>query len=340
MRFIFCLAVLVIVQVSALPAAAAGFANVGTYSFPWEGLFTSGRLSALGGSDLADRNPATLLVNPAPLARGSGVGLSYDHAEYFSEFEIHTYAGLAEWNDWRLNVAVQEFVNDSVLVRTAYNPEGTGETFSIRDRMTVVGLSFDLARALFEVPSFQWSIGAAWRRYSVTAMEEEGTGNTLDLGSTFGWRTEYEGGWTGLTGAVSWQNVTDGTFSHDGHPSSMPRLLRTGLTVETAFGRTGHSNDTFKLLLAYNKAFQIGETYRADSNHVGLEALLFDALALRYGHSTRFSGGISSWGAGIILDGRLLGPFTVEGDFGEMSYDNQATSGEKTIWGARARYSF
>ncbi len=340
MRLIFRHSVLCLFLVSALPVAAADFSPVSTYSFTWEGVFIAGRLSALGDSDLADSSPAALLVNPAPLAVGNGVGLSYDHADYFLDAEFHTYAGAAEWNDWRLNIAVQDFVIDSALVRTAYNPEGTGETFDVRDRMTAIGLSYDLGHALTEGHSFRWSIGAAWRRFSATFEETEAIGNSLDLGTTFSWRTEYEVGWTGLTGAVSWQNVTDAAYTFDERQASLPRPLRTGLTVETAFEQAGHSADLFKLLLAYSRAFQIGKTYRADSDHVGLEVLFLNALALRYGHSTRVAGGISSWGTGIVLDGRLMGPFTVEVDLGEMSYDNQVLSGEKTILGARARYNF
>ncbi len=327
----------------ASPATAAGFSQVGSNSFTWEGIFTGGRLSSLGGSDLADGSPSTLLVNPAPLGKGTGVGLSYDHADYLypdlvGGIEFHTYAGTAGWNDLRLNIAVQDFVIDSAIVRTAYNPEGTGETFDARDRMTVIGLSYDLGNALFEKPSFQWSVGAAWRRYSSTFAESDAT--TWDLGTTLGWRTEYRGGWTGLTGAVSWQNITDATYTFDERQALLPRPLRTGLTVETAIDRAGHPEDLIKFLVAYTKTSRLGDTYRSDADHVGFETLILDALAVRYGHSTQVLGNIESWGVGVILDGRLLGPVTVELDWGEMGYDNPILSGDKTIWGARARYGF
>ncbi len=340
MSVILRLLVICLVLALASPAAAAGFARVGTFSFTWEGIFTGGRLSTLGSSDLADRSPATLMVNPAPLSTGSGVGLSYDHADYFFDVDLNIYSGTAGWDNLRLNFAMQEFVIDDVLVRTAYNPEGTGETFDVRDRMTVIGLSYDLGTALFRKPSFQWAVGAAWRGYSSHFDEAKANADSWDLGTTLSWRIEYQGGWTGLTGALSWQNITDGTFTIEERQSLLPRLSRTGLTVETAIDRADHPGDLIKFLLAYTGTSRRGDTYRSDAGHVGFETLIFDALAVRYGHSTQILGDIESWGIGVILDGRLLGPVTVELDWGEMSYDNLVFTGDKTIWGARARYNF
>jgi len=345
MSLVLRLIVICLILISASPAAGAGFSQVGTYSFAWEGVFTSGRLSTLGGSDLADGSPATLLVNPSPLSTGTGVGLSYDHADYIhtdiiSDIQFHTYAGTAGWNNLRLNFARQDFVVESEFLRTAYNPERTGETFEIRDRMTVIGLSYDLGTALFGKPSFRWAVGAAWRGYSNSFADMDADASSWDLGTTLSWRAEYKAGWTGLTGAVSWQNFTDATFAVEGHQTFLPRPLRTGLTMETAFNRAGHPGDLFKFLMAFTRTSRLGDTYRPDADHVGLEALFLDALAVRYGHNTQVLGDIESWGIGVILDGRLLGPVTVELDWGEMGYDAPVFTGDKTIWGARARYSF
>jgi hypothetical protein len=340
MSVIFRLLVICLVLALASPAAAAGFAKVGTSSFTWEGIFTGGRLTALGNSDLADGSPSTLLVNPAPLSKETGVGLGYDHADYFSDVDLHIYSGTAGWDNLRLNFAIQDFVIDDVLVRSAFIPEGTGETFDVRERMTVIGLSYDLGTALFRKPSLQWAVGAAWRGYSSHFDEAKANADSWDLGTTLNWRIEYKGGWTGLTGALSWQNIADATFTIEERQSLLPRPLRTGLTVETAIDRAGHPGDLIKFLVAYTRTSRLGDTYRSDADHVGFETLVLDALAVRYGHSTQVLGDIESWGIGVILDGRLLGPVTVELDWGEMGYDNPIISEGKTIWGARARYSF
>lgn len=341
MRILLRLGIICLILLVAFPAAATEpFAFVRTTVFTWEGIFTAGRLSTLGGSDLADRSPATFLINPAPLNTGNGVGLSYDHADYFGNTEFHTYAGGAEWNDWRLNIAVQDFVTHAVVGRTIYLPADTSKTFDVRDRMTVIGLSYDLGNALLEEYTLHWLVGAAWRRYSASFEKSDVSANSFDLGTTLNWRTEHRIGWTGLTGAVTWQNVSDATLTYDEHQASVPRLLRTGLTIETAFDRAGRADELLKLLLAYTHSFRLGESYSSDSEHVGVEALFLNALALRYGHSTLVAGGVASWGAGIVLDKRLLGPVSVEVDWGTMSYNNFIFHGEKTIWGARALYSF
>jgi len=322
------------------PAAAAGFARVGTLAYSWEGVFTSGRLSALGGADLADAGPATVLVNPAPLAGEDAVALSFDHADYLADLEFRTWAGAAAWRGWRLNVAVQDLLMDPQLVRTAYNPEGTGETFEVRERATCIGLSAEPGRFLLPDSSLRWSVGAAWRRYESGIDSVSSDTDALDLGTTLGWRAEHPGGWTGLTGAVSWQNVTDATLAFDGRSAHLPGPLRVGATAEVAWRRDGREGDFCKFLLAYTRAVAAGESYRGDSDHVGAELMFLDALALRWGHSTRVAGGITGWGAGIVLDGRLLGPFTVAADLGNWEFDNDLLKGNRTIWGVRAQYRF
>ena len=323
-----------------IPAAAQGFSEVGSYSFTWEGIFASGRLSALGGSDLADGSPASVLINPAPLARPNGIELGYDHADYFRGVEIITKAASAQWNAWRLNVAVQDFAIDDVLVRTAYNPEGTGETFDILDRMTVMGLSYDLGNSLFDMRTLRWSVGGALRHYSYNFIDFSESADSFDLGTTVRWARDFHGGWTNITGAISWQNISDTTVPFDDKEAHLPRPLRFGVTMETAFDWAGHQGNFLKVLLAYTHCHQMGDTYVDDSEHIGLESVFFDTFAIRWGHSSRVTGDIGSWGIGLILDGRLLGPFTVHADMGEMGYNNILTNESETIWGLRVGYNF
>lgn len=157
--------VIIIAALVGLPltAGAVGFTHVGSMEFAWEGLFTSGRLAALGGSDMADSGPASLLINPAPLGSGDGAGLAYDHVDYISDSYFNTYSGFASQRFWRIGFASEDFVIDPLLLRTAYNPEGAGPTDDTRDRMTLIGLSHIRESRLFH-QSIQWSMGATWRR--------------------------------------------------------------------------------------------------------------------------------------------------------------------------------
>ncbi len=330
----------VFVFAQATPIFAAGFSRVGTFGFTTEGIFAGGRLSALGGSDLADGSPAALVINPAPLARGNSVELSYDHANYYSGTNFRTNAGSVELKNWRLNFAMHDYFIDDQLVRTAYNPEGTGRTFDMLNRMTIMGVSYDLGRSFFNSPSLQWSVGASWRHYLTDFDDSSNTSDSYDLGTTFSYTTRYSTGWTRVSGAVSWQNLNDSTFVFDERESYLPQPLRVGTTIETAFDWTGHRRPLVKLLLAFTRSFQKGTTYLEDTEQAGMEAVFFDALALRWGHNSRVAGDIASWGAGIIISRGLLGPFSVRADVGEMGYDNMVLNDSETIWGVRVGYAY
>lgn len=337
LSLIFCLLML---MTWGVPASAAGFESVGTASFLTEGIFTSGRISALGGSDLTDGSPAALMINPSPLSEGSGFDVSYDHANYFPGFEFKTYAGSVQWNSLRLNVAMQDFSVEDLLIRTAYDPEGTGETFDMLARMTVMGLSYDLGRGFFNHPHLRWSVGGAWRHYYEEIDDSSGSGDGFDLGSTMAWRMNHKYGWSAISGSVSWQNVSDATFIWSEREMLLPSPLRAGLTMEMAWDWLRHEGDFFKVLVAYSHSTRNATAFSTDSNHAGVEFLFMDAIALRWGQSSRVTGNIGSWGVGLMLDGRLLGPFTVQVDLGEMGYDNAVSDDSETIWGMRVGYDF
>jgi hypothetical protein len=329
-----------LILASPLAASAAGFARVGTAGFTWEGIYASARLSALGGSDMADGGPAALLINPAPLSVNKVAELSYDHADYFAGTEISTIAGAVGLKGWCLNFAVHDYSIDDALLRTAYNPEGTGEFFDILQRMTLLGASYDIGRHLFGHRSLQWSVGAVWRHYLSDYDDNSAQGDSYDLGSTARWSMQHDNGWSRITGAFSYQNIKDETIEFDERYSSLPQPMRLGLTLETAIARSGHGGSVLRFLMAYSRCYQLGDSYAADSGHTGVEAVLYDTLALRWGHSDRVAGGISSWGLGVTLDEQLPGPFAVVIDVGGMGYDNLVTTEGETIWGVRVGYKF
>lgn len=342
MRPVLFLAVaLLLPSLVATAAAAEFFDPVVSTAFVWDGLFASGRLTAMGGGDLAGRDPAALLINPAPLGGGDGAGLSYGHADYFGDdLDFNTTAGFAEWRHWRLNVAAQDFLVGPIAIGTAYEPEGSGDTFEESDRVTVVGLSYDLGRGLLGSRVVGWSVGAAWRRCSADRESGESAADALDLGTTVSWLRRYDGIWTRLSGAVSWQNATDAEITTYNFRLGMPRPLRTGLTLEAGFERAGSPGDLVKVALAYTRATQLGDSHLKDTDHVGVEAVAVGVLALRYGHSTKITGGMSSWGVGLVLEDRLPIPFALEADFGKVSADDGFFAEDMTIWGLRARYDF
>jgi hypothetical protein len=173
-------------------------------------------------------------------------------------------------------------------------------------------------------------------------MIRDETVDVLDLGTTLGLLVRGDGTRTGLTGAVSWQNATAATLDYNDRSARVPRPLRVGVTVETAFEKKSRPGDLAKFMVAYTRTFRLGETHRDDTDHLGAELVLLELLALRWGFNDRFSDGVTGLGVGIVLGERFLGPLTLEADVGQLSYDADfaGADNEKTAWGVRARYAF
>ena len=335
-----CVACLILICAST--PATAEFEHVSSSAFSWEGIFAGGRLSALGNSDLADDSPAALLLNPAPLAQGDGIELSYDNAGYAADVQYHTFAGALEWQALRVNAAVLDLDIPPRPVHSAYNPEAVG-TLDIDNRMSLVGVSYDLGQGALEVPNLQWSVGAVWRHFYLSFEDSTKVSydaDAVDLGTTLGWQSRYDGGRIGVTGAIAWQNITETTLTQDSRESALPQPLRFGLTLESAWNRPGRPDELVTILLAYARTVNREDDWREDSDHVGAELRFLEAVALRWGYTDRVNGGITSLGIGVVLDERVLGPLTIHADLGQMRYDNIVTQDDEMIWGVRARYAF
>jgi hypothetical protein len=129
-------------------AQAAGFPRVGPVAV-WESLFAGTRSESMGQSDLAvSRGPMSIFDNPAPLPEGKAVQAGYGHLAYFAELDFHQYAAAVETGAFRIGLARMDFVSDSKLIRTAYQPDGTGQTFRIDDRVMVIAGSMNVAALL------------------------------------------------------------------------------------------------------------------------------------------------------------------------------------------------
>jgi len=331
---------LCMIAVSAGPVHAAGFAKVGTTGFQWEGIFTTGRNAAMGSSDLTDGSPAAGLWNPAPLPAADGAAFAYDHADYVAGSEFHTYGFQTSRFGLRIGGVIQDFVMDSELVRTAYLPEGTGETFDVRSRIAVFGASYELGRLLAPDSPLRWSMGAAWRHFSDHFASSEATGEGLDVGTTAAYRRSLDTAWVEIGGALTWQNVNDATITFDERTTLTPSTRRSGLTLGGGFEMADGRRDLASVRLAYTDVRGSGDAFRRGSYHRGIEFLILESLAFRRGYSSRVEGGVGSWGVGFILHEDFLAPFTVAVDVGEMDYQSTFFGGDRTIVGARVEARF
>jgi hypothetical protein len=136
---------------------AAGFSRVGPEAV-WEPLFAGTRSESMGQSDLAvSRGPMSIFDNPAPLPEGEAVQAGYGHLAYLAELDFHQYAAAVETGAFRIGLARMDYVSDSKLIRTAYMPEGTGETFRIDDRVMVIAGSMNVAALLAPGSPWAWT---------------------------------------------------------------------------------------------------------------------------------------------------------------------------------------
>jgi len=330
--------VTILIVLTAMPAFGAGFAKVGTFGYPYEGMFTGCRNTALGQADMAGAfGPAATQINTAPLPLDDGAEMSYSLNPFYSTIDQEVWGGAVDYRGLRLGFSQFVFSMDPQLVRTAYNPEGTGETFDAGDKITVVSAGYDLGRLLDPTGHWNWTVGGAWRGYHSFLAENEINEDTFDLGTSVAWTTDHSHGWSRLIWALSWQNVADRNFQFDERESTLPGSIRMGFTFESAFGHLEWGSEAFKVLVAYSRRFMREDWYYGqDTDHFGLEMTGAGFLAMRLGHNSRLPGNINAWGVGLILDQDFMGPFLVSVDYG--GYDT--TFDDLDMWSIRARYSF
>lgn len=323
--------------VLAVPSHGAGFARVGTFGFTYDGMFTGARQTALGQADVAGAfGPTATQLNTAPLPEGDGVSVSYDRNPWLADIDFEIWGAAAEYRGLRLGYSRWRSLMDPQLIRTAYNPEGTGETFDAGDDIDVLSLGYDLGRLLDDSGRWSWTVGAAWHRYRSFLAESEIDEDTWDLGTSVGWTTPHPYGWARLSGAVSWQNVTNREATWEDRLLYLPASIRAGVTLEAAFGEMDWGTEAFRILMAISRRSFRDEWIGDSSEHGGLEAVAGGFLALRAGNNSRLPGTLNSWGAGIILDQDFMGSFTVSADFGR--YETRLEWVD--MYSLRARYSF
>jgi hypothetical protein len=321
----------------AAPGLAAGFAKVGTFGFIYDGMFTGARQTALGQADVAGAFGATATqLNVAPLPEGDGVTASYDRNFFLADIDFEIWGAVVEARGLRLGYSRFRSFMDPQLVRTAYNPEGTGETFDAGDDIDVVSLGYDLGRLLDEEGRWAWTVGAAWRRYHSFLAESEIDEDTWDLGTTVAWTTPHPHGWARLAAAVSRQNLANREAVWDERAFSLPASWRMGATLEATFGEAGGGAEAFRFLMAITRRTYAGEWIDGGSEHFGVELTGAGLLVLRTGASTRLPGTFNSWGLGLILDRDFMRSFAVSADFGRYETAIEWVD----MWSVRARYSF
>ncbi|MDX2475252.1 MAG: hypothetical protein QNL91_16265 [Candidatus Krumholzibacteria bacterium] len=328
---------LVLLLISPSLSSAAGFAKVGTVGFSWEGLFNGARQTSMGSSDMAGaQGPAALFLNTAPLQLATAVEAEYGRAKFVSSADLEMLGVSVVWKGFRAGFSRQQLLMDPQLVRTAYEPDGTGETFESTAGISVAGISYDLGPLIDPAGHWSWTVGAAKRWYYGSVATSEMSEGTYDLGTSLGWRTDFSRGAFLLKGGASWMNTSGQgyLFVERDTPIALPQSRRAGITAETILNADGTGKEALRLVVAYAKTTH-EESYLADQDHFGVELVAMGVVAVRGGRNSRFDNS-HSWGLGAILHRPFMGPVRVKLDYGK--YDNGW--GKREMWSAGGEFSF
>ena len=129
----------------ALPSmvSAAGFAKVGTFGGQELKIGVSARATGMGSAFTGVADDATAVFwNPGGLVSVTGNEVSVNHVAWVADTNLSS--AILAFNPRSIPgtfaFSVRSFWMDPQLVRTAYNPEGTGETFD--SGTTTFGLSY------------------------------------------------------------------------------------------------------------------------------------------------------------------------------------------------------
>jgi len=205
----------------ALPAVvfAAGFAKVGTFGGQELKIGVSARATAMGSAYTGLADDATAVFwNPGGLVNVTGNEVSLNHVSWAADTKIST--AIVAFNPRSIPgtfaFAVRSFWMDPQLVRTAYNPEGTGETFDAGT--TTFGLSY--ARFFTDKFSAGFTLNYLHMGLAETAVNSA----AMDFGIM------YRIGIKDLKLGMTIQNL-GGKFNFDDRESKLPVNFKVGVSL-------------------------------------------------------------------------------------------------------------
>ena len=291
----------------ALPALARaqGFERVPATPMFHDGLALDARSCALGGVVVAaPEGPADIWWNPAALMTGRAVQVQYAPLSSLDDFELRTVAVAGEWRNLRLAVAHTGWDTDPLPVRTAYEPEGNGQFLDVGGDTWTINAGADLAPWLLRGrDDFNLALGVSARRLSSFLDVFDGDSTDMaawdmDAGLLAArlWRGPQA--WVRLRAAVVARNALGTDVDDGGYLNELPRRLRFGLAAEAGSAPMPGQRAPFRVLLGYGREESLNEDYMSAVNWLGLEATLFELLALR-GSATGSSS--RSYGLGLLL---------------------------------------
>lgn len=266
--------------------------KVGTSAAQFLKLGVGARPIALGGSYVAEASDLSALYwNPAGLARLGGMSVQLAHTEYLADVNYNFAAfGTDLGNMGTLALAILFLDSGNMEVRTADQPEGTGEQFKVQD----FAIQASYARSLTD----RFSIGGSLKYIQERIWHSSASTVAFDVGTLF--TTPFER----LNLGVSMSNFgpkmrmagRDILFSEDPNPNQdgnveivnselqtdehpLPLLFRVGLSLD-AVQVAGH-----RVLLTTDAAHP---NDNSEYINLGGEYSFRDLVALRVGYRNLF----------------------------------------------------
>jgi len=314
---------LLVLAATAGSARASFFERVGNYAMPFDDLAPDVRSRALGGAVVAvPSGPADVWWNPAALPTGHSLEVQYAPVDWIIDSRLSTRAVAGEWRNLRLGIARTALDFDAMIVRTAYDPEGTGETFDTGSCAWTFNAGADLAPWLLPAhPRYNLAVGVSARRLSTFIDTEKASVWDMDLGLLAARRWQGRTAWWRLRAAAMVRNALGSEVDFSGLTSRLPRNLRLGLACEAGLEPQAGRRAPLQALLAYGRLQNLDGWHNNDSDHWGLEVTLFELLCPRLGYTDRFSGSSWSYGCGLQLASPGALPVGLRLDYAREDWD-------------------
>jgi len=266
----------------ALPTAvlAAGFAKVGTYGGQFLKIGVSARATGMGSAFTGVADDASAVFwNPGGLVNVRGNEVAVNHVVWPADIKLSS--AVVAFNPRSIPgtfaFSMRSLWMDPQLVRTAYNPEGTGETFDSGST------SFGLTYARFFTDKF--SVGFTLNYLHMGLAETAVNSGAFDFG------VMYRIGIRDLKLGMAMQNL-GGKYQFDERESKLPVVFKIGASIN-AF-----KNERQALALALEFQHPADNLERAN---VGLEYSLNTYFFARAGYHINYDTDGLAFGFGAAI---------------------------------------
>jgi type IX secretion system protein PorV len=266
-----------------LPAAthAELFEKVGTFGGQFLEIGTSARATAMGSAYTAIADDASAVFwNPAGLVEARGTQFHLSQVEWPADINLSS--AVMSFNPsimpGTFGLSMRALWLDPMLVRTAYLPEGNGQTFDAGS------VGFGLSYGRFWTDKFSAGFTLSFLHMGLAEQSVNTAG--FDFGII------YRIGIRGLRLGMVIQNL-GGKIRYDDLAAKMPTDFKVGASFNVLQNRDSH-------LLA---SFEFGHpSDNAERSNVGLEYKMRDLFYGRAGYNIGYDSAALSWGFGVVIN--------------------------------------